>query len=319
MKDKPDRPDRRLRARRRPARLPAPALEPRRFRLGQSDDPDHGGPQRQRPDGAPDRRQSRRRIRGPDRARSISRAPRAGGGVSGRVIIVPFMNFPGLPRRPAPLADRRRQPEPRFPGPARRHRDGEDRRFLPAHLLPMADVVLDFHSGGRTLDFVPFAACHVLPDKAQEARCRRRARCVRRALRDDDAARSTPPECSTRPPRSWARSLSRPSSAAAAPPRRRASAIARRGVTQPAEPCRHPRGQAGAGRSLRRARHAVRRLLHLQRVGRPGRAARRPRPAGSRRRPPGAASVRSTASARAPHRLSRAAWTASLPPATFPA
>jgi N-alpha-acetyl-L-2,4-diaminobutyrate deacetylase len=37
-------------------------------------------------------------------------------------------------------------------------------------LLPMADVVLDFHSGGRTLDFVPFAAAHVLPDKAQEKR-----------------------------------------------------------------------------------------------------------------------------------------------------
>jgi len=28
-----------------------------------------------------------------------------------------------------------------------------------------------FHSGGRTLDFIPFAASHVLPDKAQEARC----------------------------------------------------------------------------------------------------------------------------------------------------
>ena len=38
-------------------------------------------------------------------------------------------------------------------------------------LLPMADVVLDIHSGGRTLDFLPFAACHVLPDKAQQARC----------------------------------------------------------------------------------------------------------------------------------------------------
>jgi N-alpha-acetyl-L-2,4-diaminobutyrate deacetylase len=31
--------------------------------------------------------------------------------------------------------------------------------------------VLDFHSGGRTLDFLPFAACHRLPDPAQEARC----------------------------------------------------------------------------------------------------------------------------------------------------
>ncbi|MDQ2633320.1 MAG: succinylglutamate desuccinylase/aspartoacylase family protein, partial [Pseudomonadota bacterium] len=33
---------------------------------------------------------------------------------------------------------------------------------------PRADIVLDFHSGGRTLDFVPFAAAHVLPDKALE-------------------------------------------------------------------------------------------------------------------------------------------------------
>jgi N-alpha-acetyl-L-2,4-diaminobutyrate deacetylase len=38
-------------------------------------------------------------------------------------------------------------------------------------LLPLADVVLDIHSGGRTLDFLPFAACHVLPDKHQQAQC----------------------------------------------------------------------------------------------------------------------------------------------------
>ena len=31
-------------------------------------------------------------------------------------------------------------------------------------LLPMADYVLDIHSGGKTLDFVPFAAAHVLDD-----------------------------------------------------------------------------------------------------------------------------------------------------------
>ena len=37
-------------------------------------------------------------------------------------------------------------------------------------LLPMADVVLDFHSGGKTLDFLPFCAAHILPDKRQEAR-----------------------------------------------------------------------------------------------------------------------------------------------------
>jgi N-alpha-acetyl-L-2,4-diaminobutyrate deacetylase len=40
--------------------------------------------------------------------------------------------------------------------------------FFQRELLPRADIVLDFHSGGRTLDFVPFAAAHVLPDKALE-------------------------------------------------------------------------------------------------------------------------------------------------------
>ena len=38
-------------------------------------------------------------------------------------------------------------------------------------LVPMADVVLDIHSGGKTLDFVPFAAAHVLEDKEQQAGC----------------------------------------------------------------------------------------------------------------------------------------------------
>ena len=43
--------------------------------------------------------------------------------------------------------------------------------YFTRYLLPMADVVLDFHSGGKTLDFLPFAAAHELPDQAQEARC----------------------------------------------------------------------------------------------------------------------------------------------------
>ena len=30
---------------------------------------------------------------------------------------------------------------------------------------------MDFHSGGKTLDFVPFAAAHILDDKACEAAC----------------------------------------------------------------------------------------------------------------------------------------------------
>jgi N-alpha-acetyl-L-2,4-diaminobutyrate deacetylase len=43
--------------------------------------------------------------------------------------------------------------------------------YVTRHLIPLADIVLDFHSGGRTLDFLPYAAAHELPDKDQEARC----------------------------------------------------------------------------------------------------------------------------------------------------
>ena len=35
-------------------------------------------------------------------------------------------------------------------------------------LVPMSDVVLDLHSGGRTLDILPFGASHVLDDKTQQ-------------------------------------------------------------------------------------------------------------------------------------------------------
>ncbi len=38
-------------------------------------------------------------------------------------------------------------------------------------LLPMADLVVDIHAGGKTLDFVPFACVHRLADQEQEARC----------------------------------------------------------------------------------------------------------------------------------------------------
>jgi N-alpha-acetyl-L-2,4-diaminobutyrate deacetylase len=36
-------------------------------------------------------------------------------------------------------------------------------------MLPLVDVVVDCHSGGKTLDFLPFCAAHILPNKDQEA------------------------------------------------------------------------------------------------------------------------------------------------------
>ncbi|THD82916.1 N-alpha-acetyl diaminobutyric acid deacetylase DoeB [Aliigemmobacter aestuarii] len=89
--------------------------------------------------------------------------------VTGRVIIVPAMNYPAF------LAGTRTSPIDRgnmnrsFPGRPDGTVTEKIADFFQRVLLPMADVVLDFHSGGRTLDFLPFCAAHVLPDKRQDA------------------------------------------------------------------------------------------------------------------------------------------------------
>src|SRR5260221_6729221 len=43
--------------------------------------------------------------------------------------------------------------------------------YIQRHMLPHCDLVLDIHSGGKTLEFGPFAGVHTLPDAAQQARC----------------------------------------------------------------------------------------------------------------------------------------------------
>ncbi|QJF51024.1 N(2)-acetyl-L-2,4-diaminobutanoate deacetylase DoeB [Roseobacter ponti] len=91
--------------------------------------------------------------------------------VSGRIILIPFMNGPAV------LAGRRTSPvdggnmNRAFPGRPDGTVTDKIADYFTRTLLPMADLVLDFHSGGRTLDFLPFAASHVLDDKEQEGRC----------------------------------------------------------------------------------------------------------------------------------------------------
>jgi N-alpha-acetyl-L-2,4-diaminobutyrate deacetylase len=93
------------------------------------------------------------------------------GQVSGRVIIVPAMNYPafraGTRTSPIDGGNMNRV----FPGRPDGTVTEKIADYFQRRLLPMADVVLDLHSGGKTLAFVPFAAAHVLADKAQEARC----------------------------------------------------------------------------------------------------------------------------------------------------
>lgn len=90
--------------------------------------------------------------------------------VTGRVIIVPAMNYPafavGTRTSPIDKGNMNRS----FPGRPDGTVTQKIADYFQRVLLPMADVVLDFHSGGKTLDFLPFCAAHVLPDKAQEAK-----------------------------------------------------------------------------------------------------------------------------------------------------
>jgi N2-acetyl-L-2,4-diaminobutanoate deacetylase len=91
--------------------------------------------------------------------------------LSGRVIIVPFMNQPafaaGTRTSPIDQGNMNRA----FPGRPDGTVTEKIADYFQRYLLPLADVVLDFHSGGNTLDFLPFAASHILDDKEQEARC----------------------------------------------------------------------------------------------------------------------------------------------------
>jgi N-alpha-acetyl-L-2,4-diaminobutyrate deacetylase len=92
--------------------------------------------------------------------------------LSGRVIIVPAMNYPAFraATRTSPIdqANLNRL----FPGRPDGTATEKIADYFQRTLLPLADLVLDIHSGGKTLEFVPFCCAHRLPDPAQEAACR---------------------------------------------------------------------------------------------------------------------------------------------------
>lgn len=91
--------------------------------------------------------------------------------VHGTIIIVPAFNYPafraGTRTSPIDKGNLNRT----FPGKADGTVTEKIADYFQRTLIPMADHVLDFHSGGRTLDFLPFACAHTLPDASQEQAC----------------------------------------------------------------------------------------------------------------------------------------------------
>lgn len=91
--------------------------------------------------------------------------------ITGRVIIVPAFNYPAFrsATRVSPIDQRNLNRT--FPGRPDGSVTEKIADYFHTTLVPMADIVLDFHSGGKTLDFLPFASAHILEDKTQQQAC----------------------------------------------------------------------------------------------------------------------------------------------------
>lgn len=90
--------------------------------------------------------------------------------VRGRVIVVPGLNQAALAvgRRHSPIdgANLNRS----FPGDPTGTVSRRLAHYVTTELVERADLVLDLHSGGTSMVFVPFVATHDLPDREQLAR-----------------------------------------------------------------------------------------------------------------------------------------------------
>lgn len=92
--------------------------------------------------------------------------------VRGTIIILPALNYPAVKAgtRLSPIDGGNMNRA--FRG----RRDGtiteQIAHFVEQELVSRADAVLDFHAGGRTMLFSPFAACHKLSDANQTKRAR---------------------------------------------------------------------------------------------------------------------------------------------------
>ena len=91
--------------------------------------------------------------------------------IQGRVIIVPAFNYPAFRAgtRNSPIDDGNMNRV--FPGNPRGTVTEKIADYFMRTLVPQADIIVDIHSGGKTLEFVPLAAAHVLEDKEQQAAC----------------------------------------------------------------------------------------------------------------------------------------------------
>jgi N-alpha-acetyl-L-2,4-diaminobutyrate deacetylase len=90
--------------------------------------------------------------------------------ITGRVILIPSLNLPAAraATRLSPLDGMNMNRT--FPGDPEGAVTSQVAHYLTTVLFPMSDVVIDIHSGGRSMEFVPCAHMHLVADLDQRAR-----------------------------------------------------------------------------------------------------------------------------------------------------
>lgn len=87
--------------------------------------------------------------------------------LAGRLILIPALNLPAAraATRLSPLDGKNLNRS--FPGRADGTVTEMIAHYLTTELFPRADIVIDIHTGGRSVDFVPCAHMHLVPDPTQ--------------------------------------------------------------------------------------------------------------------------------------------------------
>jgi len=87
--------------------------------------------------------------------------------VRSRIIVIPSLNFPAArsATRLSPLDGMNMNRA--FPGDPNGPVTSQIAHYLTTVLFPMVEVVIDIHSGGRSIEFLPCAHMHVVPDREQ--------------------------------------------------------------------------------------------------------------------------------------------------------
>ncbi len=90
--------------------------------------------------------------------------------VRGRIILLPALNLPAVKAatRLSPLDGKNLNRS--FPGKADGTVTEMVAHYLTTTLFPLADIVVDIHTGGRSVDFVPCAHMHLVDDREQRRR-----------------------------------------------------------------------------------------------------------------------------------------------------